>query len=644
VRRLRFLRILLPFVLLLFLVLLALQVRTPTRVHHPDAIGDRDAVESAEGVELFQSEEGESVLDLQARLVQSLEDGRLRIEGVQRFLLARDDKEPLVLSAETGDVEGEPGRRIMRFENDVLVRDPEDGLVLTLPGLEVDEAAGEARSSGTVRVDGATLAGTASSLVYGLEGQPSRLFTVELVDKMHGRLVAERAVLYDGLDDVEFIGDVRARRVDEFLEVDRLRVQRWPNQQPRDAQGVGNVRGAVRGGSGELLGFRCDRLHSQWDREGEPERLTLEGNSEATLGEQSMSAAIIRVARGENEHGTWDVEAEGSVVLRGDLDGQPTLLRSARLEAELDAEMEIRSARAIDRVEMEAPGTRAEADWATLVRRGEEAEVRLFAARDRKARLSRDQTRVAAERITTDNRGSRLVAENDVESTLLGEASDNGTGGLFRADEAVHFVSDRLESTETGGHLVFTGSVRGWQGERNLSAERVTLDQQARTMSAVTNVTNRFPRDPEGATASASEYIQIVADRLDYDDGTRQAVYQGAVRVQVAEGWLEALRIEIDLGEEGQGIREMRAYDEVSVEFRSGNEENEPPQVVAGKADRLTYFPGENLIRFFGDKEPASARRVGLGETTTGRVLGYHLDTGALEVESGAVKTSEQPR
>ena len=163
-------------------------------------------------------------------------------------------------------------------------------------------------------------------------------------------------------------------------------------------------------------------------------------------------------------------------------------------------------------------------------------------------------------------------------------------------------------------------------------------------MSAETDVTNRFPRDPEGSTTTDSEYIQVVADRLDYDDRTRLAVYQGAVRVLVAEGWLEARRLEVELGEEGQGIREMRAFDDVCVELRSGDEEGKPPQVVAGKSDRLTYLPEESLVRFFGDKEPASARRVGLGETTTGRVLGYNLDTGALEVESGAIKTSEQPR
>jgi lipopolysaccharide transport protein LptA len=148
-------------------------------------------------------------------------------------------------------------------------------------------------------------------------------------------------------------------------------------------------------------------------------------------------------------------------------------------------------------------------------------------------------------------------------------------------------------------------------------------------------VTTRVPREAEGAILAETDFLQIAADDLEYDGRTRRAVYRGHVRVTLLEGWLEADRIEVQLSEDEGGIHEIWAYDNVRIEFRDP-EERDVPQLVSGTADRVSYVPGEQTVRLFGDEKPASVRRLGTqGATTTGRVLRYQLDVGTLEVESG---------
>jgi lipopolysaccharide transport protein LptA len=324
--------------------------------------------------------------------------------------------------------------------------------------------------------------------------------------------------------------------------------------------------------------------------------------------------------------------------MRGRFSGGPAWLRAEELQADFDPRMELRSAVATGKVSFEAEQTRAEAGRVEYrAQSGGDGEIQLHAAGRRKAWLAQGRTRIAGERIVTDIRGENLLAENKVEATLLPESSGAAAGGItgmFAVDEAVHFVAATLEGEGTGSRLNFSGAVRGWQGERNLSAESVVLDKEGSSLSARGEVNNRIPRDKERAALTEDDYVQVAAEALDYSETARKAEYRGGVSVRLAEGWLEAERMEIFLGEEEKGISEVRAFDSIRIEFRD-SPEGEAPTVITGKADRLIYYPKDEELLLFGDAEPAAVRRMGEAEgTTTGRVLRYHLDSGALEVDS----------
>ncbi len=637
-QRLRLLRILLPAALLIFLAVLLYALRVPTRVHRSAEGEEADSQRRAEGVSFVELDRDTATLEFVADLVREGEDGKVHLENIARFVINRLGKDPLEISSELGDYEGEAGERILRFDKQVIIRDPVDDLELRLPTLIVDEAAGEARSSGGVGFVGPKLEGSATSLVYGLDGQPTVLLTPDLRDPEGGTLTAARALLLDGLDDVEFVGQVRADRGAEYLRTARLKLIRGDGERITEALAFDGFEAMFELSADVRAKVESGSMESRWDPAGKPNWFLLNGNAFLQRGSESMSAAVIEADRETGFEAGWRIDASGSVFLRGLFSRGPAWLRAEQLTADFDPRMELRSAIAAGNVSFDAEQTRAEAgrvEYRALS--GGDGEVRLQAAGRRKAWLARGRTRIAAEKIVTDIRGDNLLAENKVEATLLPESSGSAAGGItgmFAIDEAVHFVAAKLDGEGSGKRLTFSGAVRGWQGERNLSAETVVLDQQDSSLSARGEVTNRIPRARERAALTEDDYVQIGASALDYSETARKAEYRGEVSVRLAEGWLEAERMDVFLDAGEKGISEVRAFDNIRIEFRD-SPEGKAPTVITGKADRLVYHPSDRLVLLYGDEEPAAVRRMGEAEgTTTGRVLRYHLDSGALEVDS----------
>jgi lipopolysaccharide transport protein LptA len=563
----------------------------------------------------------------------------VHLENIARFVVDRLEEDPVIVSAALGDYEGEPGQRVMRFTKKVQLRDPIHGLVLNLPALEVDEAAGEARCTTELTFEGPTMSGHAASLVYGLRDQPTELTEAVLVDAEGLTVRAKRARLLDGLDDVELREEVTGNRGAESFQADRLRWKRDAAGELREMESAGSPASAVLmledGTDAEVVGRNLD---AKWDAGGLVEAFAVEGEGFLRRDGQTLAADRISGQRSGDAGNRWDVRAEETVYLSTIVGGDPAWLRANSLQAEFDVQFILQSALAVGQVRFEGPETRAEADRATFHPGQGRGEIRLQAVERPKARLARGRIRVAGQRINTDPQGTNLVVEGKVEATMLPGADETNSvaaPGMFRVEDAVHFVSKRLEGRDGGTRLTFTGGVRGWQQERNLAAETVIMDQQAQTLTASVDVTTRMPRDAEQVSLSEADYVQIGADRLEYDERAKLAVYRDHVRVRLAEGWMEADRMEIELSDGEERIREVRAFDSVRIEFRDA-EAGVVPRIIDGTADRMTYVPRERVVILYGDSSPAAVRRISeSGGTTKGRVLRYRVDTGTLEVDAG---------
>ncbi len=634
-RRLRFFRVLLPALLLMLVVFFVREFRPRPTAHSqaPVAGREREPDEEMRGIDFIR---GDGLV--RGRLEKSvhLGGGKYEIEGIDSLKIARSGRGPLIVSAATGESEGAPGEQVWRFDERVVATDPDAGLELILPSLEYDEASKSAISNGEIRFKAPNLDGKAEGLVYSLGDEPAIFHGVELTDAAGGRLQGDRARLLDGVRDIELVGNVHLLRRGERLDAGTVRLIRGPDDELREATLGDGVIGSWSVGAGEATRILARTARVHWNDAGEIAGLVLSGEALLQRGSESLAAPRIEATR--REAGGWSIEAFEDVSARGTVALEPASLDSGELSVILGSAFELRSAEARGGVRFESGTTRAESEEASFDSEPGPGEIVLRGTGMRKARLAREEMRVAGVRIVTDPLGRRLVAEERVEATLLPHKQGNRpamTGRLFVAGDALHFVSSKLVSRSGGGQLEFTGNVRGWQGERNLAAESITVDQATRRLEAHENVSTRIPRDSSTPAVSADEYLQISAGSLIYDDAEGLATYTDTVRVLLAEGWLEANRLELDLPEDSGKVDQVRGFGDVKLELRD-EERDEAMRAVSCSADRVVYKPLEKIVRLFGDKAPASVRRLGEGgETTLGRVLSYRLDQGTLEVESG---------
>jgi lipopolysaccharide transport protein LptA len=637
VRRLRFLRVALPALLIPFLVLVVLELQRRPKPLGPVDFGV-EAKRAASGIVVDDREGDFQRLYMEAaNYLGDDEEGRSRFEDVERLLLGRENASPLEIRADRADVRGSPGERVIRLEGDIEVADDDAGYRVSLSGMEVDEGLGEARSVGEVRFETRGYRGTAAGLTHGLQGQPSVLTGLELRGDDGGSIRADRAVYLDEGDRIELLGGVRIDRDHHVVEAPRMMMYRDPDDGAlRRVEAFEDVSGIGAPPDREPYAFRSREMFCEWDDDGEPERAMLEGDATVQQGDAGLAAETIHLRRRRDGLPGWEMDASGGTFGRGLLSGALHSLQSGFLRAIADSEGQLESGFAEEAVRFDGGGTTAQAARAEFLRREGTEELILLARGEERARIAGDRQRVAADRIVTRPGGAYLRAEGKVESTLLpAPDGDRGVAGsLFEPTRAVHFVARRMESSEDGSVLAFHGAVRGWQGERNLAGDDVTFRPEADRMQARGKVSVRVPRIAEVAVA-AGDFLTVTSQELDYDGSAHRAEFRQDVRVRQQEGWLEAARLEVELEETGGGARVIRAFEDVRLEFRSPTEGG-GTEPVSGSADRAEFLPAEKTVRLFGDEARASVRRQGEDEVTTfGRVLRYRVDTGAVEVESG---------
>jgi lipopolysaccharide transport protein LptA len=634
VKRLRLFRYLLLALLVPFVAVLVFMIRQPVAPHSAP-YSDPPAGPRAEEIEFLELSGESPLLALIAGSVEQDEGGTLRLKNLRRLEVNRKNAAPLIVQAQTGTVAGSPGQRLMRLEGGVEIEDEEEGLSLSIPTLEVNEAVGEARSLGAVSYRARNYEGEADAVIYGLNDQPTILIRPTVSSGSSTSMRAERATLLDGTRDFQLDGDVRVTGEDGTIDTSWARIGRDRNGQLRSLSASGGVWGTTQASPGLPGRVQAERADVEWAEDGQLSNVVLEQNALVEHGESALAAQRIEATRDTPDR--WTLDAWGMVRLTSPVATGQSVLTSSNLSASLGGDGTVLEADAEGNVRFDSPTTSAEAGRASYDPNFVREPIVLRASSRHRARLAQGRNRIAADTVATNPQGTYLRAEGRVEASLL-PADPQGEGsletGLFRNDKAVHFVSSRLEGNPSENRLSFAGAVRGWQGERNLAADRVDLEQEADLLIAIGHVTTRIPRAETGGVSEA-DFIQIGADRLDYRGEEEMARYTGNIRVRQAEGWLQARELEVDLSSDDGGVKEIRAAGEVRFEFRTADREGMPTPVT-GSGDRLVYLPAERVVVVHGERTPASVWREGEGGgTTTGRVLRYRMDTGALEVQSG---------
>jgi lipopolysaccharide export system protein LptA len=600
--------------------------------------------DSSSRIEGFTFEEfsGErKVLSVTAGVGTFDDDGSFSVQDVRRVEIHREGKPPLIARAERGAGTGPQGERVVRLEGGVEVFDAEAGVRAALDSLEVDQRSGVARSLGEVSLESGTMTGKADAVIYGLGERPTEIFVLALQGGGGSALAASHAVVEPGERRLDLTGAVRVTNGRATLRSERVVLLRAPDGRPERAEISLGLVLDVGLEKGEPLRATAEAGEVTWSTDGEIASALLEGH--ARLRQAATEIDAQRIGADRLPDAGWDLRAEGSVRARGMTRDGDALLEALRLDARTDEAGAIERADAIGAVRFRSDRAVAESEKASFRPEEREFPIVLEGPAGARARVASGRTRVAAGVIRTDAQGTRLAARDRVEASLLPEtdaAAKAEAPGPFRADEAVHFVSRELDSAEAGRVLAFRGEVKGWQGDRHLSADEVEIDDRQESLRARGSVLTRFP-DP-GREAGQPGFVQVTAANLDYRGEPGAALYEGSVRVRQREGWLESERLEIDLGGEPRmEIREIRASGSVRFEYRAVEPETDTPP-ARGSADRLRHDPIARVLRLMGDRAPAEIRRPGdAGGSTRGRVLRYDLNSGAVDVESG---TEERPR
>ena len=635
-RRMRWLRILLPVLFLGFLVVIgfAVQKRPPRRIVTSPASGEEGGARM-EGFRFSDLVGGRRRLLVEAGVGRIDEDGSFSVEDVRRAEIDREGKPPLILAAPKGYGAGKEGQRVMRLEGGVTLRDDAAGLTIAIPTVEVDQITGVVRSLGEARLTGGTWTGTASSIIHSLKGEPDQIMTLVLDDAVGGHLEAQKATVDEAAGRLVLEGAVAARQQGFEVESERIVLERDATSgRLKRAEAGPGVRGRATRSDQAAGRFEGRTAVAVWGGDGQPESLVLEGAArvEQTQGSLSADRAEVRSRPG----GARAVAATGSVVVTGALKRGPGQLNCDALSGTLTAAGDVKDGVATGNVRFSGEGTTGEAAEARFSALGPEGSIVLQSGPAKRARAANGRTRVAADTITSDLKGRRFEARGRVESTLLPDPTRKAATPMFASGDAVHFVSASLASDTGSGVLVFRGDVRGWQGDRSLSASSVEVHQEGETLDAEGGVTTRVPRE-SGASLREGDYVQVTSDKLAYRGADqRNAAYDGHVRVRLLEGWLEAPHLEGAFAESGGGgLKTATATGGVRFEFRSRTTSG-GLTTASGKGDRAVFEATGRVLRLFGDQGAATI--VATGEkpgSTAGRVLRYELDTGALEVESG---------
>ena len=633
--RIRLLRIVLPIALFGFLAVIAFTLRSRPQQGAVTADPSADQAARMEGFRFSDFVQGRRRLLVHAKVGRVDDQGAFEVEQVERFEVDREGQGPLLLTATRGAGSGVQGKRVVRLEGGVTLRDDDAGLDLEIPTVEIDQVNGVVRSLGPVRLKNEAWKGVASAVVYSLKGEPTEVLSLALDGPEGGHLAAHRALIPKGSRTLTLTGEVDASQAGMSLRAETVVLWRRPDGRIERVTATPAVTGTASGLGGGLAGFVAREVRALWDGNGKVVSVSLSGDARVRQARGTIAADRIE-AKSVGASGTIDLQALGQVVASGPTARGIGQLSCDALHASIDAKGGVRDGLATGDVRFEGEGIAGEADEAHVSSLLSDGTVTLRSSEKRRARLASGRTRVVADTIVSDVRGVTLMADGRVESTMLPVTGTqpHSTSPMFTASEAVHFVSASLESQNAGKRLLLRGDVRGWQGERTLSADEVEMVEEGEVLNASGHVATRMPREAARA-ATESDFVQIGAERLSYRGKAHTAEYKGNVRVRQAEGWLQAPRIVATLAEGGPGLREVQALEGVRFEYRTPSDRG-VPTTATGDGDRAVYDTVARVLRVFGDTAPATVRSTGpKGGVTVGRVLRYDVETGALQVESG---------
>ena len=255
---------------------------------------------------------------------------------------------------------------------------------------------------------------------------------------------------------------------------------------------------------------------------------------------------------------------------------------------------------------------------------------------DQAPRIVDQRGSITASRIEFTPETGAIVAEGGVQNVLTAVADEGGQPGeptgtdparmpaMLDQHEPTFVTAARLEHDSESSLAVYTGEARLWQGETDIQASTITLDESQGNLMATGSVRSRSVVVQLNEETGELESVTTAGwgEELFYDDSLQRTTYTTDARVDSRMGDLRADRIDMYLGA-GDTVERVEAYDAVTTQL-SG-------RWAAG--DRFTYVEADGRYDMFG----APVRIIEQLETecreTTGRTLTFYRSVDTITVD-----------
>ena len=259
---------------------------------------------------------------------------------------------------------------------------------------------------------------------------------------------------------------------------------------------------------------------------------------------------------------------------------------------------------------------------------------------DQAPRIVDHRGSVTATRIEFAPETGAIVAEGAVRSVLTVAADDGGRAGgptgtdparmpaMLDEHEPTFVTAARLEHDNESSLAVYTGDARLWQGETDIQASTIILDESQGNLMATGSVRARSVLVQLNEETGEPEPVTTLGwgEEFFYDDSLHRTTYTTNARVDGHTRDLRADRIEMYLGARGDTIERVEAYDAVTVQLRG--------RLAAG--DRFSYVEADGRY----DMSGVPVRIIEQLDTecreTTGRTLTFYRSVDTITVDGNA--------
>jgi lipopolysaccharide export system protein LptA len=408
------------------------------------------------------------------------------------------------------------------------------------------------------------------------------------------------------------------------------------------AGSAGLVLAGKKGAAGRRLG--ADRLDAALAPDGTLSRLTGEGRVSMEL--PADAGAPARSVVSETMEGTGgaggaltSARFAGRVVFQEQASGtgRPRVARSGELALAMsdDAISSAVFRRAVTFEEDDLRATAAEARYEPGVGRLALSGVESGAL----PTVSDEQLRVEAQAIAIGLEKRALDATGKVK-TLLNPAKREGRGtgrgrsestrlpGLFAQDQAANVTSARLVHDGEGGVAHYSGSVWLWQGEKEIRAEAIDINQTTGDLTAYGNASSTLVFDSGRSDGQAPEIRYADATRVITYASTQgsQAPRRAAARLRGPQGDLAGVRIEVILKE--SQVDRIEAYELVTALVDK--------KTITGH--RFTYRAEGEQYEVVGTPHAPMTVRIESCQETMGNTLTFDRSTDTMTVDGRSTR------